>query len=213
MSPCTTTSGAAKGSMEHRDERITCASCNEEFLFSAADAAAREERGLTTKPSMCKPCWRAKKQEQQAQNGQPPRRQTEPRFRDRIHDRFHDRRPPQRTRYTGDVNEYRSPMADPHFATYPSYGRPNHAAHAPRQENQQGPHRPARSFGGPSRDAIAPREGGAPRGSNMSGPRGPRGQGFAITCAACGVAASVPFKPAEGQKVYCRTCYRAEKPT
>lgn len=34
---------------------------------------------------------------------------------------------------------------------------------------------------------------------------------FAITCATCGKAAEVPFKPAEGREVHCQDCFRAKK--
>ncbi|MDI1429274.1 MULTISPECIES: CxxC-x17-CxxC domain-containing protein [Polyangium] len=179
---------------QHRDEQINCASCGSSFLFSADDAAARAERGLSSPPTLCKPCWREKRSKSTSRSEGPAR--SAPRGRE---GRRHD--PPARPgRYTGDVNEYRSPMPDPHFALYPSYGRP--ASPAPR--------------GGFSPRGQAPRDGTqdrtqSPRAS--SSPRGPRGRGFPITCAACGVAATVPFKPAEGQKVYCRACFQAEKPS
>jgi len=172
-----------------QDETLTCSSCGSTFIFAAADAAARAERGITTPPAMCKPCWRAQRSSQgpgkgagrsgDANDAPPPRAQEQ-----RRRGNFQ----PRAVRYTGDVNEYRSPMPDPHFATYTSYGRP--AAQPPRAR----PHRDeGRSFG--------------------PGPRGPRGRGFPITCAACGVAATVPFRPADGQKVYCRACFQAEKPS
>jgi len=180
-----------------RDEQINCASCGSSFLFSASDAAARAERGHSSPPTLCKPCWREKRSKNTDRNEGPGRaapRGREPRRQEPY------ARP---GRYTGDVNEYRSPMPDPHFAMYPTYGRP--AAQAPR-----GPGLPPRDRGQGPRDGGQDRAPG-PRAS--AGPRGPRGRGFPITCAACGVAATVPFKPAEGQKVYCRACFQAEKPS
>lgn len=160
-----------------RDEQINCASCGSSFLFSATDAAARAERGLSSPPTLCKPCWREKRSKNTGPGRGASSSSPSPRPRDPRRNEPHARP----GRYTGDVNEYRSPMPDPHFATYPTHGRP-----------------------------ASP----APRGGGFShrGP-GPRGRGFPITCAACGAAATVPFRPAEGQKVYCRTCFQAEKPS
>jgi CxxC-x17-CxxC domain-containing protein len=201
-------------SMEQpKDEEIVCASCGVTFVFSAEAAAARAERGITTPPTMCKPCWREK-----ASNNERRGADGSPRTASR-----HGR--PQRNpnqaggwggRSTGDVNEYRSPMPDPHFAG---------AGQAPRGWSVK----PAFSRRGPSNDGNyrAPsfhndKRSGAPRpnrerstdGRNPGGSGRPRNRTSTdITCAACGVAATVPFKPAEGQKVYCRTCFQAEKPT
>jgi CxxC-x17-CxxC domain-containing protein len=187
---------------QHQDEQINCASCGSSFLFSATDAAARAERGLSSPPTLCKPCWREKRAQNTGRREGPGRGDSasssssspsprEPRGREP------HARP---SRYTGDVNEYRSPMPDPHFAMYPTYGRP--ASRAPRGASL------------PPRDrAQGPRDGGQDRAPGPRASAGPRGRGFPITCAACGVAATVPFKPAEGQKVYCRACFQAEKPS
>ena len=32
-----------------------------------------------------------------------------------------------------------------------------------------------------------------------------------VTCAECGAATTVPFKPTEGRPVYCRDCYRSKQ--
>jgi CxxC-x17-CxxC domain-containing protein len=34
---------------------------------------------------------------------------------------------------------------------------------------------------------------------------------YDITCAECGIAAQVPFKPLEGRQVFCQPCYKARK--
>lgn len=168
---------------QHRDEPITCASCGSSFTFPAADVAARAERGISSLPTLCKPCWREKRSKSGGPRGGKPRAQGErsaPAQATAAPLERAARRPHAPARYTGDVNEYRSPMPDPHFSSYPSY--------APRAR------------------------GAAPdRGGRFSS--GPRGRSFPITCAACGAAATVPFKPIQGQKVYCRTCFQAEKPS
>ena len=36
-------------------------------------------------------------------------------------------------------------------------------------------------------------------------------ESYEATCAECGVATTVPFKPTQGRPVYCRDCYRAQR--
>lgn len=196
-----------------KDEELVCANCGVTFVFSAATAAARAERGLTTKPTMCKPCWRARPANQERNRGdnqghQAPRgprgpRQTNPSGSWGGH------------RSTGDVNEYRSPMPDPHFAGQPARSgwsmKPGFAARRPATDgNYRAPSfQNDRPYGGgrSNRDRFA-------NNHNDAESARPRNRiSTDITCAACGAASTVPFKPAEGQKVYCRACYQSEKPT
>lgn len=199
-----------------KDEEIVCASCGVTFVFSAAAAAARAERGVTTKPTMCKPCWRARgannKDRQETDGSSRPN----PR---------HGQGGPHKPnaggtwghRSTGDVNEYRSPMPDPHFGGQgpsPRSGwtmQPNFARRRPMGDgNYRAP-----SFQNERRNDMS--RGGRDRNGGGRGPmnRDPSRSRVStdITCAACGAASTVPFKPAEGQKVYCRTCFQSEKPT
>jgi len=200
-------------SMEQpKDEELVCESCGVTFVYSAAAAAARAERGLTTKPTMCKPCWRARPSSKDSKphdegghrmrRGGPGPRQPNPSN-------------PWAQRGTGDVNEYRSPMPDPHFAGQaPRSGWSMKPSFTRRGPGSDGNYR-APSFQNEKRV-------GASRGPRDRAPAGRHPAGFDrdrprvstdITCAACGAASTVPFKPAEGQKVYCRACYQAEKPT
>jgi CxxC-x17-CxxC domain-containing protein len=39
----------------------------------------------------------------------------------------------------------------------------------------------------------------------------PQRESYEVTCAECGAATTVPFKPTEGRPVYCRECYRAKR--
>jgi CxxC-x17-CxxC domain-containing protein len=76
-----------------------------------------------------------------------------------------------------------------------------------------------RGFSGDEDDNIgnrAPSGGGEPR--FREAPRGPREarevrggkrELFDATCAQCGVATRVPFKPVPGRPVYCKDCYSA----
>lgn len=203
-------------SMEQpKDEEIVCASCGVTFVFSAAAAAARAERGLTTKPTMCKPCWRARASNNERNNpdgaSRAPRHGPGPR----------QPRPAGawNHRSTGDVNEYRSPMPDPHFAGQTSRGgggggwsmKPTFSRRGPMGDgNYRAPSFQNDKRSGPPRP---PRDQSA-AGGNQSGPGRSRNRTSTdITCAACGAASTVPFKPAEGQKVYCRACFQAERPT
>ena len=90
---------------QQRDEHIPCADCGTSFVFSASEAAVFAERGLTP-PKRCKECRRARKDRatQSGGAGGPAPRHGAPH------------------RYTGDVNEYRSPMGDT-FTGSP-YGAP-----------------------------------------------------------------------------------------
>lgn len=199
-------------SMEQpKDEELVCESCGVTFVYSAAAAAARAERGLTTKPTMCKPCWRAKSANKdtrgrddgshRARRGGPG-----PRQQDQGGSWGH--------RSTGDVNEYRSPMPDPHFSGQTQRsgwsmrstfarrgpgGDGNYRAPSFQNESRGGAGRPLQNRGGGRNPSTFDRQ--RPRVSTD------------ITCAACGTASTVPFTPAEGQKVYCRACYQSEKPT
>ncbi|MBI2676068.1 MAG: hypothetical protein HYX24_06425 [Candidatus Aenigmarchaeota archaeon] len=53
---------------------------------------------------------------------------------------------------------------------------------------------------------MAFREGGF--GGRSFGPR----EEHDATCADCGQACKVPFKPTEGRPVYCRDCFQKHKP-
>jgi CxxC-x17-CxxC domain-containing protein len=65
----------------------------------------------------------------------------------------------------------------------------------------------------------APRSDHGPSGAQDRAPsshdRGSKRQAerpsYPITCAQCGVASDVPFKPQEGREILCRDCYRARK--
>jgi len=144
-----------------KDEELVCANCGVTFVFSAATAAARAERGLTTKPTMCKPCWRARPANQERNRGD-----------NQGHHAPRGPRGPRQTnpsgswgghRSTGDVNEYRSPMPDPHFAGQPARSgwsmKPGFAARRPATDgNYRAPSfQNDRPYGGgrPNRDRFA----------------------------------------------------------
>lgn len=184
-----------------KDEDIVCASCGVTFVFSAAAAAARAERGIATPPTMCKPCWRAKASSNE-RSGANNASRTPTR---------HGRAPrePNRSggfagRSTGDVNEYRSPMPDPHFAGQTSRGWSMKPTFWHRGPSSDGNYR-APSF-------HNDKQIGPPRQIRERSPHpGQNRTSTEIICATCGTAATVPFTPAEGQKVYCRACYQAER--
>ena len=113
---------------QYRDEHIACANCGASFLFSAGEAAVFAERSLAA-PKRCKECRRARKEQGggTAGQGRPApawgggnggggggQRDFAPRG--------------QAPRYTGDVNEYRSPMQDNSYGARPAWGGGNNAA-------------------------------------------------------------------------------------
>lgn len=49
--------------------------------------------------------------------------------------------------------------------------------------------------------------GGGGGGGSEHGPK----ESFEVTCAACGAATTVPFKPTSGRPVYCRDCFRSRR--
>ena len=118
-------------------------------------------------------------------------------------------------RYTGDVNEYRSPMQDTRWAQPQWQGNAPPPQRAPRRGgpgiyrdpgDHRGPSGPIDGASGfAARGPKVVHEGGPPR-------RKPQGEVFSITCNACGAVSEVPFKPAEGREVFCQPCYRARKP-
>jgi CxxC-x17-CxxC domain-containing protein len=108
-------------------------------------------------------------------------------------------------RYTGDVNEYRSPMQDAYSGTAGGWSVPSHFRSRGGPPLRDDGNYRAPSFHGERRPA-------APR-TPPAEPRAPRNRPmFAITCGSCGAAGEVPFKPVEGRDVFCQACYRARKP-
>lgn len=206
---------------QHRDEHIVCASCGTSFLFSAAESAVYAERKLAAPPKRCRDCRRARKEQQGRPDGNAPRARAPQPLGSHGYAQARSaggQRPPGRSdgrprvpRYTGDVNEYRSPMQDAYSGTSPGWSAPSQSqSYRPRGgpvARDDGNYR-APSFGGerrpgPSRvAAAAPTEPRAPRNRPM----------FSITCKSCGVDGQVPFKPVEGRDVFCQACYRARKP-
>jgi CxxC-x17-CxxC domain-containing protein len=198
---------------QHRDEHIVCASCGTSFLFSAAEAAVYAERKLALPPKRCRECRRARKEQRghhdvpprpraaQSQNSHAPARSAAG-YRPQGRNDGRARVP----RYTGDVNEYRSPMQDAYSGSSPGWTVPSH--HRPRgipPLRDDGNYR-APSFSGERHAAVS-------RAAASSEPRAPRKRPmFPITCKSCGAEGQVPFKPVEGRDVFCQACYRARKP-
>ena len=156
---------------QYRDEHIACANCGASFLFSAGEAAVFAERSLAA-PKRCKECRRARK-EQGGGAGQARPAPSAPAWgggngggqRD-----FAPRGGQSAPRYTGDVNEYRSPMQDNSYGNRPAWGGGNSAG----GNNGNG-------FGGGGYAARGPRPpmggarpafGGAPAGGQRGPSRG-----------------------------------------
>jgi CxxC-x17-CxxC domain-containing protein len=222
--------------MDSRDAEIHCIDCGNSFIFTGAEARLFDQRGLAA-PKRCKDCRRARKvagpqgagggarpsrfggdgghggneghgnygnsggYNQGNQGGYSPGNQA-PRGRG-----FAAPRGPRS--FTGDVNEYRSPMPDPYFGQTSAGARG--PSRGPRPD-ARGP-RPAHAGARPNHGG---QQGGAPRGQDRAQPafeRKPRPDrpSFSITCSGCNTQAEVPFKPAEGRDVFCQACYRAKR--
>jgi CxxC-x17-CxxC domain-containing protein len=99
------------------DQQITCSECGDTFVFTAAEQAFYAEKQLASPPKRCKACRQARKasrgdarggggfggRDARGGGGQPSSRG--PR------------------RFTGDVNEYRSPMSGGHSGGFDSRGQ------------------------------------------------------------------------------------------
>lgn len=240
----------------HRDEHISCADCGTSFLFSAGEAAVFQERGLAA-PKRCKDCRRARKDRNVESGGarsanghrnghaggwnggasRGPRSDGgRPRMGQGGHRQGDGGSRYGAPRYTGDVNEYRSPMQDGAWQQAPwqgyrapsggngnSNGNGNTGNWQPRAPRRGGPgvyrhndgeyRAPSGQADGLGNFAHADRP-RRPGPSSDAGPRRrPQGEMFSITCNSCGAQAEVPFRPAEGRDVFCQACYRARKPT
>jgi CxxC-x17-CxxC domain-containing protein len=214
---------------KHHDEQIDCAECGASFVFSADEAAIFAQRGLVA-PKRCKSCRRARKERAAGEGARDRHRpffgagvSSAPHAAPRAHGNGREAAPwsngrqPRVGRYTGDVNEYRSPMQDTSSALpYRMAPRPPGGFGAARGNAQPfaGPraHPHAR---GPRADlpAAAARTSLPVEPNGKPARRRPAAEMFSITCDACGAQAEVPFKPAEGREVYCPTCYRARRPS
>lgn len=250
---------------DHREDQIVCADCGASFLFSAGEAAVFQQRGLAA-PKRCKDCRRARKERTQGdasargprpfQGGQatggwnggghagPPRGPRPDGARGRMPGATArggtapQYGPP---RYTGDVNEYRSPMAD--GAWQQSQWQGNRAPSSggggggngggngfqqarPARRGVPGVYRHDGEYRAPSGQVEGmggfargagerprrPGPGVGPAAAAAAPRQRPQGETFSIKCDSCGTSAEVPFKPAEGREVFCQACYRARKP-
>lgn len=216
------------------DQHIVCSDCGSSFLFSAAEATVFEDRGLAS-PKRCKDCRRARKERgagdggngrgrgaftpARTGNGSSPARRPRESF-----GASNANRAPARG-YTGDVNEYRSPMQDTGYSP-PAFrgvapapaGRGARRVGPPRW-NDDGNYRAPSShvdgghnFGDNRRPQAAVPSASKAAASTPTPRRRPQAEMFSITCNSCGAQSEVPFKPAEGRDVYCQACYRARKP-
>ena len=128
-------------------------------------------------------------------------------------DRAPDRGPPRDDRggYDSRPRDAGPPAGAPRRPFRDSRGGPG----VYRGSDNSSPNRPPRP-GDPRsapRNDARPSYGRGPRPEGADRPRRdqPERPSFPITCASCGVAAQVPFKPQEGRELLCRDCYRAKK--
>ena len=94
------------------------------------------------------------------------------------------------TKFTGDPNEYRSPMD----------------VRAPDGPARRGRRRSVRRGDQGASDGAKHREGERPRRRRRRNAGGSRVL-YPAVCAKCGASTHVPFQPSKWQPVYCRACY------
>jgi CxxC-x17-CxxC domain-containing protein len=204
------------------DQQITCSDCGDVFVFTAAEQAFYEEKGLASPPKRCKACRQARKASARGPGGGPG-------------SGHGGRRPP---RYSNDPNEYRSPMqmndnrygsSGPRFGSGPERGGPRGGGGGGGERRGYGRngygHGHGNESGGGSSEYRSPafpdqrrashsqERGDAPKREPRAPRPRPEKPRFDITCAECGAAAQVPFKPIEGRQVFCQACYRARRGT
>jgi len=214
------------------DQEIACSECGDTFVFTVAEQNFYREKGLASPPKRCRACRQARKAaggsarpRPQGDHRGPPRDDRRPRdfaprdggFRPRGNaprgnaprgpregqgngGGYDARRSDRPSHRNGNASEYRSP-AFPERRWEPRRDEAPRAPRPPRGERPQ--HGAERNPNGGERTHAEP----APR-----APR-PERERFDITCATCGVAAQVPFKPIEGRQVFCQECYRARRGT
>jgi CxxC-x17-CxxC domain-containing protein len=203
-------------------EQIVCSDCGATFPFSAAEAEFYASHALAT-PKRCPSCRAARKSarppahdDRDAQVGDS--RGNARRERDGGAARGHAGARPRAgaprggrvgqeggwspPRYTGDVNEYRSPMQVPQRDT-------EYRAPAFRDAERAGKVRRARGpAAAPQRPARRPDPNRAP--AHEAPSRRARAT-FQVQCSACGAQAEVPFQPQPGREVFCQSCHRARR--
>jgi CxxC-x17-CxxC domain-containing protein len=164
-------------------DQIVCSDCGTTFLFSSAEAAFFNEKGLTP-PKRCKACRIARK-ERGGGGSRGGAREGAPRG----------------PSPTGERSEYRSPMPvaePPAWGGTPWSRGPGSPDEAPRR-------RPIVRDG----EYRSPRGPRPPSGQAQGGEGAPRREGFPIVCKACGAQSTVPFRPVQGRDVFCRDCYKS----
>jgi CxxC-x17-CxxC domain-containing protein len=205
--------------MPNEDRTLVCSECQSEFVFTKGEQDFYAEKGLTSEPKRCKACRDARKKRK-------PRRKDDGIYRSPAfegsapsHQKIRGRRD-----FRSKNRDYRSPGLNERAAGQNEYRSP-----AFRDINVLKPEEEYRAPGFREYQDIDPKEEyRAPGFSELSNInireeyRAPGYQElskkyvdekpmFAITCAACGQDAMIPFLPDEGEKAYCKSCYAAER--
>jgi hypothetical protein len=172
---------------QRRDDHLVCTSCGETFLFSASEAAVFAQRGLTS-PKRCKTCRKARKEQAGGRADASGRFGAGPRTDGRG-----------RPRYTGDVNEYRSPMQDSYSPA--TWQRPPMPERGPRRG-------PVGTRPGPAANRRGQNDGAA----SSARPRGARPEDDGNYRAPSYPDDRAPGSADRTPPRFCQTCYRARKP-
>jgi CxxC-x17-CxxC domain-containing protein len=191
------------------DQQIQCSDCGNAFVFTEAERAFYDSKGLASPPKRCAPCRKARKlasPDRRPGGGAPGRGGSAGGWgRNGGGERG------------GGANGDRGGGGGRGGPRAPAEGRGWGKPSFSRSQGERPPIRP--SFNprarGPHLGENPPREAPVkvtppPSAKAHSGPRPARPK-FDITCGTCGTAAQVPFKPLEGREVFCQPCYRARR--
>jgi CxxC-x17-CxxC domain-containing protein len=173
--------------MSFVDREIVCLDCAQPFVFTAGEQEFYERKGFKEEPKRCKPCRELRKQ--------------------RRNDAPVTPRAPRAVAANGFGFRGDDEVAPGNDAFgNRAYDAPSGFGEDGDDEDNIGNRAPG-TPGGPARPrAAAPRGMNRDRGARAGG-GGERRELHDATCAQCGAAARVPFKPVPGRPVYCRDCY------
>ncbi len=201
--------------MSYQDKELQCVQCQKMFTFTAGEQEFYDQKGLTSAPKRCKPCRKAKRQQQKSANDgiyrSPAFENSAPR-----HQRIRGRRGQPRRRGTD-----RGRPVSPHAGDYRSPAfrdidviRPDQEYRAPgfQEYSSIDAKEEYRSPGFQEYASVNPNEEyRSPGLQDLQQKYRDEKPMFEIVCASCGETAKVPFLPEEKERPLCQECYRAER--
>jgi CxxC-x17-CxxC domain-containing protein len=181
------------------DQQIQCSDCGNAFVFTEAERAFYDSKGLASPPKRCAPCRKARKlanPDRRPAGGAPSRGGSAGAGWGRNGGGERGRGANGDRGGGGGRGGPRAPVEGR------GWGKPSFSRGPVDRPSVRPPFNPRAR--GPVN--VTP----PPNAKAHAGPRPARPK-FDITCGTCGTAAQVPFKPLEGREVFCQPCYRARR--